>query len=60
MRDLTFFNDGNNKRLKNGLYNFSKLRTMVHKVCGVTEGERGVGEGRREKTLTLHVLYTVT
>ena len=43
MRDLTFFNDGNNKRLKNGLYNFSKLRTMVHKVCGVTEGERGWG-----------------
>ena len=32
MRDLTFFNDGNNKRLKNGLYNFSKLRTMVYKV----------------------------
>lgn len=32
MRDLTFFNDGNKKRLKNGLYNFSKLRTMVYKV----------------------------
>ena len=32
MRDLTFFNDGNRKKLKNGLYNFSKLRTMVLKV----------------------------
>ena len=32
MRDLTFFNDGNNKRLKNGLFNFSKLRTMAYKV----------------------------
>jgi hypothetical protein len=31
MRDLTFFNDGNTKKLKNGLYNFSKLRTMVYK-----------------------------
>ena len=35
MRDLTFFNDGNNKKLKNGLYNFSKLRTMVYKVLGL-------------------------
>ncbi len=32
MRDLTFFNDGNHKTLKNGLINFSKLRTMVLKV----------------------------
>ena len=35
MRDLTFFNDGNTKRLKNGLYNFSKLRTMVYKVSSL-------------------------
>ena len=33
MRDLTFFNDGNRKKLKNGLFNFSKLRTVVLKVC---------------------------
>ncbi len=32
MRDLTFFNDGNEKFLKNGLINFSKLRMMVLKV----------------------------
>lgn len=32
MRDITFFNDGNEKFLKNGLINFSKLRTMVLKV----------------------------
>jgi len=32
MRDLTFFNDGNQKALKNGLLNFSKLRTIVLKV----------------------------
>ena len=32
IRDLIFFNDGNNKKLKNGLINFSKLRTMVLKV----------------------------
>jgi len=31
MRDLTFFNDGNQKALKNGLLNFSKLRTIVLK-----------------------------
>lgn len=32
IRDLTFFNDGNQKTLRNGLLNFSKLRTMVLKV----------------------------
>lgn len=32
IRDLTFFNDGNQKALRNGLLNFSKLRTMVLKV----------------------------
>lgn len=32
IRDLIFFNDGNAKKLKNGLINFSKLRTMVLKV----------------------------
>ncbi len=34
VRDLVFFNDGNAKKLKNGLINFSKLRTMVLKVRG--------------------------
>ena len=37
MRDLTFFNDGNRKKLKNGLFNFSKLRTMVLKVCDLVK-----------------------
>ena len=32
MRDITFFNDGNHKTLRNGLLNFSKLRSMVSKV----------------------------
>lgn len=36
MRDLTFFNDGNHKTLKNGLLNFSKLRTMVYKVSTIS------------------------
>ena len=35
MRDLTFFNEGNQKLLSNGLINFSKLRTLVQKVCVV-------------------------
>ena len=29
MRDVTLFNEGNPKRLRNGLLNFSKLRTLV-------------------------------
>ena len=33
MRDLTFFNEGNHKHLSNGLINFSKIRTLVLKVC---------------------------
>ena len=32
IRDLTLFNIGNEKTLKNGLLNFSKIRTMVLKV----------------------------
>ena len=32
IRDLTLFNIGNEKTLKNGLLNFSKIRTMVIKV----------------------------
>ena len=37
MRDLTFFNDGNQKTLRNGLINFSKLRTIVLKVTSKIE-----------------------
>ena len=32
IRDLTLFNIGNEKTLKNGLLNFSKIRTIVLKV----------------------------
>ena len=33
MRDLTFFSEGNHKPFSNGLINFSKIRTLVPKVC---------------------------
>ena len=44
IRDLTLFNIGNEKTLKNGLLNFSKIRTMVIKVgmrsfCGCVYGD---------------------
>lgn len=32
MRDVTLCNYGNPKKLKNGLYNFSKLRILVQMV----------------------------
>ena len=32
MRDVTLCNEGTPKKLKNGLYNFSKLRNLVAMV----------------------------
>ena len=32
MRDVTLYNEGNPKRLKNGLLNFAKLRALVMMV----------------------------
>lgn len=32
MRDITLCNEGTPKKLKNGLYNFAKLRTLVSMV----------------------------
>ncbi len=39
MRDITLCNEGTPKKLKNGLYNFSKLRTLVMMVSGTTDTE---------------------
>ena len=35
MRDITLCNEGTPKKLKNGLYNFSKLRNLVMMVSYV-------------------------
>ena len=37
MRDITLCNEGTPKKLKNGLYNFSKLRTLVMMVSDSAE-----------------------
>ena len=37
MRDITLCNEGTPKKLKNGLYNFSKLRTLVVMVGTVSD-----------------------
>ena len=37
MRDITLCNEGTPKKLKNGLYNFSKLRNLVMMVSLVKD-----------------------
>ena len=59
MRDLTFFNDGNNKKLKNGLYNFSKLRTMVYKVNNSLHIHKHTNEGETTLINVTHFYFSL-